>query len=148
MTSMLKTSIYLFIILFCALSACRDAQRQEASQGEWTVSESTDSSATAKIEFPEKAHDFGDFTSGEIVTHTFRFKNTGNKSLLIKRVETSCGCLTATHDPKPIPPGEEGSIEVEFDTKGLVGKQYKIITIFANIPGKATEVRVLANIKY
>lgn len=145
---MLKRGIYLLFILFLALAACKSAPKNQNAQGKGIVGKSTDSSATAKIEFQENTHDFGDFTQGEILTHTFKFKNTGNKSLLIRNIETSCGCLTATCDEKPIPPGGEGSIEVQFNSEGLYGKQYKIITIFANIPEKVTEIKILANIKY
>ena len=145
---MLKTSIYLSILLLLALSACKSGEKQQEAQSKETTGESADSSATAKIEFATDLIDFGDIAQGEIVTRTLKFKNTGKKALLIKQVETSCGCLTASCEPKPIPPGKEGILNVTFDSEGIYGKQYKIITIFANIPEKATEVRVLANIKY
>ena len=145
---MLKAGFYLFITLFLAFAACRNTQERQNTGGKEIVRESADSSATARIKFAKDTHDFGDFAQGEIVTHTFKFKNTGDKSLLIQNIETSCGCLSASYDKKPIPPGEEGSIEVQFDSKGQYGKQYKIITIFANIPEKVTEIKVLANINY
>ena len=145
---MLKRNFYLFIILLSVLAACKSGPARHSAQSKGVASESSDSSATAKIEFAGTAHNFGDIVQGEIVTHTFKFKNTGNKPLLIKNIETSCGCLSADYDKKPVPPGEEGSVEIKFDTEGIFGKQYKIITIFADIPEKVTEIKVLADIKY
>ena len=106
-----------------------------------------DSNTIAKIEFPQKSFNFGDLQEGEIVTHTFRFKNTGTQSLVILNVEASCGCTTPKYDKKPIPPGGEGKIEVEFNSSGRYGKQYKVINIFANVPEKVIELKIIANIK-
>ena len=75
------------------------------------------------------------------------FKNTGTKSLVIHNVEASCGCTTPKYDKKPIPPGGEGKIEVEFNSSGRYGKQYKVINIFANVPEKVIELKIIANIK-
>jgi hypothetical protein len=62
-------------------------------------------------------------------------------------VEASCGCTTPKYDKKPIPPGGEGKIEVEFNSSGRYGKQYKVINIFANVPEKVIELKIIANIK-
>lgn len=128
------------------LLACENKNKQD-TQNKGDIEEAMDSTAMAKIEFQEKSFNFGDMMQGEIVTHTFRFKNTGDKNLIIKRIESSCGCTAAKYDKKPIPPGEESDIEVEFNSEGRFGKQLKVITIFANIPQQTTELNIIANIK-
>ncbi|MFW5659430.1 MAG: DUF1573 domain-containing protein, partial [Bacteroidota bacterium] len=37
-------------------------------------------------------HDFGSMKEGEVVEHTFNFKNVGKSDLIIQKVKPSCGC--------------------------------------------------------
>jgi hypothetical protein len=85
-----------------------------------------------EIKFEEEEFDFGKITQGEIVSHAFKFKNTGNKNLIISGASGSCGC-TVPHWPKePIKVGEENSINVVFSSEGKSGIQEKTITIITN----------------
>ena len=143
---MLKGLFYIFLGIILACSCDSKSKKQDGQEVNNPTSVN-DSNAIAKIEFPQKSFNFGDLQEGEIVTHTFRFKNTGTKSLVILNVEASCGCTTPKYDKKPIPPGGEGKIEVEFNSSGRYGKQYKVINIFANVPEKVIELKIIANIK-
>jgi len=84
------------------------------------------------IEFSTEAYDFGKVNEGEEVYHKFVFTNTGSEELLITYIRPSCGCTTPEWSEKPVKPGEEGYIEVKFDSKGRVGTQVKNITVFGN----------------
>jgi exosome complex RNA-binding protein Rrp4 len=85
-----------------------------------------------KIEFHTKEYDFGKVKAGEVVKYNFKFKNTGKKPLMIHQAFASCGCTVPTWTKDPILPGENGSIFVEFNTKGKKGFQNKKINIKAN----------------
>ena len=61
----------------------------------------------------------------------FTFKNTGAKPLIITGARGSCGCTVPTYPKKPILPGEEGVIEVRYDTKRL-GKFRKTVRVTTN----------------
>lgn len=143
---MFKSILYAFlgIVLLFSCESKDKKQNDHQESGEVAV---TDSTAKARMEIKDKSFNFGDLREGEIVSHTFRFTNTGNKSLVILNVESSCGCTVAKYDKKPIPPGGEGKIEVEFNSSGRFGKQYKVINIFANVPQKVVELKIIANIK-
>ena len=110
---MLKGLFYIFLGMMLACS-CDSKSKKQNEQEVLPPTSVNDSNTIAKIEFPQKSFNFGDLQEGEIVTHTFRFKNTGTKSLVILNVEASCGCTTPKYDKKPIPPGGEGKIEVEM----------------------------------
>ncbi len=88
------------------------------------------------VQYVNEVHDFGKVMEGEIVTHTFKFKNTGDEPLILKDVKASCGCTAPSWSRTPIPPGKNGEIEVRFDTKGrgqAGGKpESKRITVTAN----------------
>ncbi|MCR9011732.1 DUF1573 domain-containing protein [Gabonibacter chumensis] len=139
------------IILICS---CNNKERKQTDEN--TISNSittlhTDSvqstDTLAKVQIEDPHFNFGEIQKGEIVTHTFKIKNTGTKNLLITHTESSCGCTIPKYDKKPIPPGGEGKIEVEFNSSGRMGKQYKVIHIFANIPEKSFTLKITANIK-
>lgn len=128
-------TLCLLLFSFILLSfSCRD--KKEAS-----------TAADTKIEWTKKVWDFGTISEGEEVAHTFYFKNTGDHQLLIKKIETGCGCTTANYSKAPIAPGKEGKIEIAFNSAGRYGKQYKEIRIFANIPEKQVTLSFTANVK-
>ena len=45
---------------------------------------------------------------------------------------TRCGCSVAEYDQKPIAPGASTKIKITVDTKGMIGKQVKSVTVVAN----------------
>lgn len=85
------------------------------------------------ITFTEAEYNFGTIAEGELVKHTFTFKNTGKAPLILSKVEPSCGCTAMRDWPRePIPPGKGGSISIEFDSSNRPGFQRKSITVLAN----------------
>lgn len=86
----------------------------------------------AQIKFDSEMNDFGKIKSGEILTYSFVFSNSGDTDLIIENAETDCGCLNANVPEKRIKPGKKGLIEVEFNSAGLIGKQLKTIEIQSN----------------
>ncbi len=47
---------------------------------------------------------------------------------------------------EPIPPGGEGQIDVEFDSKGKPGKQTKRVTVTANTVPAQTFLNITGNV--
>lgn len=82
--------------------------------------------------FKENIHNFGTLTDGEVVTYKFKFTNTGKSDLIISSASASCGCTVPSYPKTPIAPGEEGAIDVEFNSSGKVGVFDKNVTITAN----------------
>ena len=126
-------NIGLLLVLFLSYS-CREKKSSGPSE-------------PTHIEWTKKTWNFGDLTAGEEVCHTFTFKNTGRHNLIIRNIETGCGCTTVNYDKAPVSPGKEGKIEIAFNSQGRYGKQYKEIRIFANIPEKSTTLTFTANVK-
>jgi len=91
-----------------------------------------DTSKMAIITFEETTFDFGKINEGDIVKHTFKFKNTGTKDLFLLYHKTTCGCTVPSFSKDPFPPGATGEITVEFDSKGKKLSQNKKVKIFAN----------------
>lgn len=101
----------------------------------------------AVITWDKSTFDFGDITAGDKVSHTFRFKNTGNIPLMLTNVEVTCGCTTPKGWPRdPIASGSTGELTVAFNSTGKSGKQNKVITITSNSVGTTNQVMIAVNV--
>ena len=85
----------------------------------------------AEIEFKETVIDYGIIENGEDGSRVFEFTNTGNAPLTFSRIFSSCGCTIPKKPEKPVLPGENGKIEVKYDTK-RTGIFQKAITVNSN----------------
>lgn len=86
----------------------------------------------SKISFEETTHKFGTIKTGDKVSHKFKFTNTGNAPLVIKNVDVSCGCTFPSYPFLPIKPGEEGEIDVTFNSEHKIGRQKPTVTVVTN----------------
>lgn len=84
------------------------------------------------VQFAKTVHDFGRINQGDVVTTTFKFKNTGNSLYLIEDAQGSCGCTVPQWPRDPIASGESGEITVTFDSKGKMGETDKTVTLTGN----------------
>ncbi|MCB0514589.1 MAG: DUF1573 domain-containing protein [Chitinophagales bacterium] len=155
----------LFIpILVAGLSlvACQQEKNAEATTANETKQIETTTAAAATppaeestvdpdlpkttVSFSESEFDFGDIKQGDVVKHTFKFKNTGNEPLIISSAKGSCGCTVPQWPKEPVAPGAEGAIDVEFSSKGKSGNQTKTVTIQANTDPNPTRLTIKSNI--
>ena len=88
--------------------------------------------AEPKMTFETTEIDFGKIDSGKVKTLVFKFKNTGDETLIITKINSSCGCTVPEVEKMEYQPGESGVIPVKFDSKGLNGKVTKTVTISTN----------------
>ena len=135
--------INLLPLLFLLTIACKREKTVTDSEGTPHLSpsiiENPATASTKEIEkklpefdFAESTHDFGTINSGEVKTYEFKFSNSGNADLVISQVTGSCGCTVAKYSKDVISPGDDGSIEVKFDSNGQAGQVAKTVTVMAN----------------
>ncbi len=99
------------------------------------------------IKFEQPRFDFGTLHEGDVVTHVYKFKNTGNAPLIISKIKASCGCTVPSNWKKePIMPGENSEFTVRFNTRNKIHKQHKTITIYCNTKNKTERVYFTANV--
>ncbi len=87
-----------------------------------------------QIEFEEMSFNFDTLHEGDVITHVFKFKNTGKSDLIIRKTRSSCGCTAVTTTNKPIKPGETGEIKATFNSTHKRNRQIKTITVITNCP--------------
>ena len=103
--------------------------------------------ASAKITFEKTELDFGELESGKVTDLEYKFKNTGDQTLIIKNISSSCGCTVTRVEKKEYQPGEEGLIPVKFFSRGYNGKITKTITVATNDPKNVyTRLKVMGNV--
>jgi len=75
-----------------------------------------------------------DVQSGSTASHVFTVSNTGDETLMISLVQTSCGCTTATLPKPDLAPGEAIGLEAKVNTVGFTGKVEKTVEVQSNDP--------------
>lgn len=102
----------------------------------------------AVVEFQQRVHDFG--TIKEVngpVSYDFVFVNRGNSPILIKNVESSCGCTSPEWTKQPILPGKTGYVKATFDPKDRPGYFDKTITVFSNAKNPVVELKIKGSVE-
>ncbi|MEP2773042.1 MAG: DUF1573 domain-containing protein [Fulvivirga sp.] len=161
MNRVIKLS-FLFSVLALVFAACGDSKESEkriaeleSRLAELEGGTAQPAAATAQpeekpegplpaFEFETEEHDFGTIDEGDVVSHTFKFTNTGEAPLIIQSAKGSCGCTVPTWPKEPIPVGGTGEIVAEFNSKGKPNVQNKTVTITANTWPKQTRLRIKA----
>lgn len=85
---------------------------------------------------------------GESTDAVFRFKNTGDKPLIISAVNPACGCTVAEKPTKPIAPGETSEIKAAFNSNGQgTGTKSKKLDVIANTDPQMTTLNFHVEVK-
>lgn len=140
---------FVLILAGClSLIACRDFSKKEEPtaagplqpfQPMPTATEVRDTTNLSIAQWETTDKDFGKITEGQKLEVVFRFKNIGNKPLVISSVRPSCGCTAAEPPKEPIMPGQEGEIKGSFDSNGRVGVQNKTMVVMGNFKAQESE---------
>lgn len=86
-----------------------------------------------EILFDHTQHNFGKVSESiKFASHKYPFTNTGNETLFVQQVHTSCGCTTPDWTRDSIPPGGKGFIEARYETTNRIGDFKKSITVYSN----------------
>ncbi len=86
----------------------------------------------AKASFAETRHIFGKIDDSKVVSHTFKFTNTGTETLTIVQAKGSCGCTVPDLRKKDYAPGESGELAVQFNPHNRRGAQHTTVTVSTN----------------
>jgi hypothetical protein len=130
------------LLLFLTVVSCNEKTAKNTGKNA-----TNDSDGMASFEFNEELHNFGTLVAGENVSFSFVLKNTGATNLLIKGVESDCGCISVKFDSTPVGPGKTTIVEIGFNSSGLFGRQYKPVAVEMNSVEKIKYIAVVADVK-
>lgn len=125
----MKYLVYITLSFLLAFTSCKSTDKDNSNPLSTDI---IDNENPPVLEFESTEFDFGTIAQGEMVSYTFKFKNTGKSDLLLNNVKPTCGCTVPKDWPKhPIAPGESSEIKVQYDGSGI-GKVQKVIAVSAN----------------
>lgn len=141
----------IFVLFIVTISSCKSGSNSNDLPASVVTNPNSADGTNNKdalpvISFEKDFHNFERLVSGEQVTYSFKFKNTGKSLLIIANVSTSCGCTVSSFPRQPIKPGEGATVDVSFDSEGRHGLQTKTITVFANTQPPTTTLRIQAQV--
>lgn len=90
----------------------------------------------------EEVGDLGLIKVDQPQAHIFTLKNEGGETLIIERVQASCGCTATVLSDKKLSPGKTTKLEVSFNPKGYQGEVSHSVYIYSNDP-KNPRMRVV-----
>ena len=133
------------LCICCLIFSCniRNTKNNQDVMAGNTTAQFTD---TTTVQLIDSAYNFGNVTDGDKVEYSYRFRNTGNKPLIIASAVASCGCTVPEKPEEPIKPGEVGFLKVVFNSKGRVGEVHKTITVTSNAYPKFSELKLTGQV--
>lgn len=146
------TSMLLLLSLLLA-AACADTQKNgdidvDLINNPNSAQGYDQSARVPKITFDSDLHDFGRITSGESISYSFHFRNTGDADLVLSGCSATCGCTVADYPRGRIAPGKEGYVTVTFNSQGKTGQQYQEVTVTSNAQPGRNILKITAQVTY
>ncbi len=131
---------FIFLFVFSALLiACNVSDKKQNTTGDTTPNppsenkKAGDSASFTTLEWLDSVQqNLGSINKGAVVEISWKFKNTGDKPLIIQDVRPACGCTVAEKPTQPIAPGQEGVIKAKYDSENGSGTVHKEMTVLAN----------------
>jgi Protein of unknown function (DUF1573) len=130
-----------YILIIAAVAGCQVKDKNTGSNksDKEQAAILKDSANYTTIQWLDSTYkNFGKIAEGQKLDVAFRFKNAGDKPLVITRVQPSCGCTVAEQPNDPVAPGKESIIKASFNSEGRVGINHKTLFVYANTKGTST----------
>jgi len=130
--------ILLFSLTALVIAACNETggktEISDKVKGENAIDVTKDSVNFTTVEWLDSNYrDMGKVTKGQELEVNFRFRNTGDKPLIISNVSAQCGCTIPETPKEPFAPGAEGTIKAKFNSSGQTpGPHQKQVYVTAN----------------
>ncbi len=122
--------IYSLLLLSSILWIPAFAQKKGNDKSKITTVAPIPAAGQGVLQFDYQKFNFGNINEkGGRVFHAFRFINLGQGPLIIKNVQTSCGCTNTTWPRNPIQAGDSGVVMASFDPDGRQGEFDKTILV-------------------
>jgi hypothetical protein len=125
------------IVLFSCTSTDKPATKEDAARDSLNKVAMADSTNYTSIQWLDSTtQDIGKIKEGSVVEISWKFKNTGNKPLIISDAQGTCGCTIADRPKEPVAPGQEGIIKARFNSQGQGPEAHKTVRVNANTTGQ------------
>lgn len=133
--------ILLMIAVVGVFMSCNDSDSKASEETATTSPAPTtdpisDSANYTSIQWIDSIRqDLGKIKEGQTPEISWRFKNVGNKPLIVINAQGTCGCTVAEKPEQPVAPGEEATIKAKFSSEGRLGVNEKQVIVTTNTTG-------------
>ena len=128
--------LFLFLVAGIVISCTgtdKSSSKDQTTQDSLNKASLADSANYTTLEWIDSTtQSLGKIKEGSIVEISWKFKNTGNKPLIIADAHGTCGCTIADKPTQPVTPGQEGVIKAKFNSQGQAPNVTKTVTVDAN----------------
>lgn len=128
----MQYKILAIVILSYALCSCNVRSKDKIANTTNPLNKQVVITDPTTVKVIDSIFNFGTITAGTVVSHSFRFVNTGNKPLIVTDTRVQCGCTVAEKPVEPIQPGDTSEIKVKFDSVNKEGHTNKTVTVASN----------------
>lgn len=133
---------YVFIFLVAGMvisctSTDKPSNKEEATRDSLNKVAIADTNNYTTMQWlDDTIQNLGKIQEGSVVEISWKFKNTGNKPLVIADARGTCGCTIADKPNAPVPPNGEGIIKAKFNSQGQGPEAHKTVSVQANTKGQ------------
>ncbi len=129
-----------YILLFFTISlvSCQEIKKTDIYQSIFPSNKTINAidtvlySHSTKVVFLDTLYDLGNVGLGIEKTIIYRYKNAGDKPLMLFDVSPGCGCTIADYSHEPLLPNQVDSIIAKFISKSGEGRMQKTIKVRCN----------------
>jgi len=132
---------YIVTVGFMMMSVGLFSQQKKPTETKQAPAAATDNLAKAYFSPEKKTVDFEKVKMGTSKTIELAFTNTGNKTLVLKDVHTTCGCTVVDWPRDPFLPGKSGVIKLTYNPTEE-GPFNKTVTIYTNAENSKEVIQV------
>lgn len=119
------------LIIATTLFSCNFSLRDKKHVDN-TKQKNIKSEGESLLVFEKQKYNFGKISSKNKVSTIFEFTNKGKTTLIVSKVDVSCGCTVTDWLKRPVENGKNGYVKVIFDPKGRKGMFNKSIYVKSN----------------
>ncbi len=135
---MKKTALIILAVI--SITSCKEMDKKVAPVEQMTKEEIqkavTDTANFTTITWLDSTtQSLGQLKKSKEIEITWRFKNTGDKNLIIENVTAECGCTIPEKPEQPFAPGQEGVIKAKYNGSGsgMITKKVHVLANTKNI---------------
>jgi hypothetical protein len=134
---------FVIIGLFAIFTSCINPAKIKTKVA--PENNSTKKKGPGRIVFDKEIHNFGTLKDGEVLSYSFRYRNTGGSPVKIIGKERDCGCIELNYSEEAVSPGDSSTVEIILNTSGEWGNLIKEVTVVTS-EGERKKLKISAYI--
>ncbi len=128
--------IFIFYLVLCSTNTKAQLKKANIEQQNLAV-----------LSIFEHEHNFGTLKKENVVSHNFKFKNTGKVPLKIETIDASCVCTSFEFEKEPVAIDSLGSFSLYINTKEVSGAFDKLIRVIYNGDNSPQIIRIYGKVE-